>query len=197
MATNGRRNPASERSEVAIAIPTVFTSHLAYSFQGVLSMIHHISIDAREPLRVALALAEILDGKVYQFLIPGSYIVLPFDSHGTHIVVFKVGDVWVPGTAAESAQIFETTPTNFVAVHAAISVPTTHQQIAQIGQREGWRVLMRKQGDAVPFSMIEFWVENRILLELLPPDFESQYMQTMQPGAIAQILGQPLEPSLV
>ncbi len=36
-------------------------------------MIHHISIDAHDPCRVARVLAEIWQGKVYQFLVPGSY----------------------------------------------------------------------------------------------------------------------------
>jgi hypothetical protein len=157
-------------------------------------MIHHISIDAHNPLRVASALAEILHGKLYKFLIPGSYIVMPFDNYGTHLVVFKEGDVWAPGTDVESAQILQTAPTNLVAVHAAISVPITHQQIEQIGRREGWRVLTRKQGDVVPFSMIEFWVENRILFEFLPPEFLPQYLQTMQPEMIEQILGQSTQP---
>jgi hypothetical protein len=157
-------------------------------------MIHHISIDVRDPLRVASALAEILNGKVYKFLISGSYIMMPFDNYGTHIVVLKEGDVWAPGTDTESALILQTTPTNLVAVHAAIAVPTTQQQIEQIGQREGWRVLTRKQGDVVPFSVIEFWVENRILFELLPPEFVPQYLQTMQPEIIEQILGQPIMP---
>ena len=119
-------------------------------------MIHHISIDARDPLRVAGVLAEIWNGKVYKFLIPGSYLVMPFDNYGSHIVIFKSGDVWVPGADVESAQVFQTTPTDFVSAHVAISVPIDHQQIEQIGQREGWRVLTRKQGDGIPFSAVEF-----------------------------------------
>ena len=155
-------------------------------------MIHHISIDAHNPLGVANVLAEILAGKVYKFLIPGSYLVIPFDHYGTHIVVFKEGNVWVLGNDTESAKVMPTEPSNLVSMHAAISVPTPCQQIEQIGQREGWRVLTRKRGDNVPFSAIEFWVENRILFEFLPPEFVSQYLQTMQPEAIAQILGQPI-----
>ena len=157
-------------------------------------MIHHISIDAHNPLQVASALAEILNGKVYKFLIPGSYIVMPFDNYGTHVVVFKQGNVWAPGTDVESAQIHQSTPTNLMAVHAAISVPITHQRIEQIGRREGWRVLTRKQGEVVPFSVVEFWVENRILFEFLPPEFVRQYLQTMQRETIEQILGQPIQP---
>jgi hypothetical protein len=51
--------------------------------------------------------------------------------------------------------------------------------------------LTRKQGDA-PFSLIEFWVENRILFEFLPPEFLPEYLQIMQPNAIEQIIGQPI-----
>jgi hypothetical protein len=155
-------------------------------------MIHHISIDADNPLRVAQVLAEIWQGQAYQFLVPGSYAVLPFDTYGTHIVVFKAGDVWVPGAAAESAQVRPAPPSNFVAIHAAVSVPTSQSQLEAIGQREGWRVLVRQPGTA-PFGVIEFWVENRILFEFLPPGFAPQYLQTMQPEMIAQILGQPLQ----
>jgi hypothetical protein len=155
-------------------------------------MIHHISIDAHNPLRVASVLAEILNGKVYRFLIPGSYIVMPFDNYGTHVVVFKEGDVWASGADAKSAQILQTAPTNFVAFHAAISVPTNQQKIEQIGQREEWRVLTRDPGDGA-FRLVEFWVENRILFEFLPPGFETEYLQTMQPEMIEQILGQPIQ----
>jgi hypothetical protein len=153
-------------------------------------MIHHISIDARDPLRVAGVLTEIWKGKVYKFLIPGSYLVMPFDNYGTHIVVFKSGDVWVPGADVEAAKVSQTTPTDFVSVHAAISVPIDHQQIEQIGQREGWRVLTRK---ATPFSAVEFWVENRFLFEFFSPEFAPQYLQTMQPESIEQMLGQSLD----
>ncbi len=157
-------------------------------------MIHHISIDARNPLRVASALAEILNGKVYKFLVPGSYLVMPYDNYGTHIVVFQEGDVWAPGADTESAKIRQTAPVNYVSSHVAISVPTTLQQIEQIGQREEWRVLTRKQGDVVPFSAIEFWVENRLLFEFFLPEFLPQYLQTMQPEAIEQMMGQPIQP---
>jgi hypothetical protein len=157
-------------------------------------MIHHISIDAHNPFQVASALAEVWQGKVYKFLAPGSYLVMHFDNHGTHIVVLQKDDGWIPGSDAESALIRQTQPNHFVSMHAAISVPTSPEQIEQIGQREGWRVLPRYQA---PFSVIEFWVENRILFEFLPPKFIPQYLQTMQPEAIAQILGQPIEPVLV
>ncbi len=159
-------------------------------------MIRHISIDARNPLRVASVLAEIWNGKIYQFFYPGSYNVMPFDHYGTAVVVFPQGTIWTPGSDTQSAQLLPSVSTDLVAIHAAISVPTTQQQIEQIGQREGWHVLTRDQGDGA-FRLVEFWLENRILFEFLPPGFEAQYLQTMQPKMIEQILGQPVQPIAV
>ncbi|NJR32074.1 MAG: hypothetical protein HC778_03395 [Chamaesiphon sp. CSU_1_12] len=160
-------------------------------------MIHHISINARDPLRVASVLAEIQNGKVYKFLVPDSYLTMPFDNYGTHIVVFKQGDVWVPGVDREAAKVNQTAPPDFMSVHFAISVPLDPQQIEQIGKREGWRVLIRNRGENVPFSAVEFWVENRILFEFFSPEFTPEYLEVMQPEAIDKILGQPLEPITV
>jgi hypothetical protein len=155
-------------------------------------MIHHISIDARDPLQVASVLAKILNAKAYKFLAPDRYIVIPFDDCGTHVAIFKEGDVWSPSTDAKPAKVIQATPSKLLPSHAAVSVPTTQQQIEQIGDREGWRVLTHKQGD-VPFSFIEFWVENRTLIELLPPEFTPQYLEIMKLESIEQILGQPLD----
>jgi hypothetical protein len=160
-------------------------------------MIHHISIDAQNPLRVASVLAELWHGKTYQFLVPGSYAVLPFDNYGTHIVVFQTGDAWHPGTDHESAKVMQSTPTHFMPLHAAISIPATHEEIEHIGKREGWRTLIRRQGKGVPFSVVEFWVENRILFEFFPSEFLPEYLQTMQPNMIQKILGEAIEPALV
>jgi hypothetical protein len=157
-------------------------------------MIHHISIDAQDPFRVASVLAEIWNGKVYKFLIPGSALVIPFDDCGTHIVVLQRGDVWSPGTEAEAAKIRQADTSQLASAHAAISVPIDCEHIEQIGQREGWRVLIRHKGPTVPFSAVEFWVENRVLIELFTSDFLPEYLQTMQPAVIAQIMGQPIQP---
>jgi hypothetical protein len=100
-------------------------------------MIHHISIDARNPLRVASVLAEILNAKAYQFLVPGSYTVMPFDKYGTAIVVFQQGNVWTQDIDEKLAQVIQSTSPDLVAVHAAISVPTLRQQIEAVARREG------------------------------------------------------------
>ncbi|ARV58326.1 hypothetical protein BZZ01_06475 [Nostocales cyanobacterium HT-58-2] len=154
-------------------------------------MIHHISIAAQNPLRVASVLAEIWNGKVFRFTYPGSYCVIPFDDYGTGIEVLPLGCVLVPPSDTEPSKIIQTPgSSSFVATHAAISVPATAQQLEQIGRREGWQVRLCDRG---PFEVIEFWVENWLMLEFLPPDLATQYLQSVQPEIAEQVFGPPIQ----
>lgn len=60
-------------------------------------------------------------------------------------------------------------------IHAAISVPIIQQEIEEIGVRKGWRVV-RCNRDSF-FDVIEFWVENRLMIEFLTPEMASQYLK--------------------
>ncbi|OUL28887.1 hypothetical protein [Nostoc sp. 106C] len=154
-------------------------------------MIHHISIAAQNPLRVASVLAEICHGKLFDFPNPGgSYAVVVFDDYGTGIEVFPLGSVCVPASDTEPSKVIQTSSSpSFVATHVAISVPASQEQIEQIGMREGWQVALCDRG---VFKVIEFWVENWLLLEFLPPEFATQYLQSVQPQIVEQVFGQPI-----
>jgi hypothetical protein len=78
----------------------------------------------------------------------------------------------------------------FTATHAAVSVPISQTDIEQIGVREGWRVV-RCNRDGF-FDVIEFWVENNLLLELLTPEMTAQYLAfTQQPGVLNRFMTEP------
>lgn len=154
-------------------------------------MIHHISIAAQNPLRVACVLREIWNGEVFNFSYPGSYLVTPFDDYGTGIEVLPLGCALIPPSDTEPSKIIQTSSSSgFVATHAAISVPASQQQLEQIGRREDWQVLRCNRG---PFDVIEFWVENWLMLEFLTPEFTTQYLQSIQPQIVEQVFGQPIE----
>jgi hypothetical protein len=72
----------------------------------------------------------------------------------------------------------------YTATHAAISVPVSEKQIGAIAAREGWR--MKRRG--VFFDVIEFWLENRVLIELLPPALAPNYLAFMEPQTLKQFL---------
>jgi hypothetical protein len=155
-------------------------------------MIHHISIAAKNPLRVAHALAEIWQGLVLDFTHnPGSYLVVAADNYGSAVEVHPIQTQLMPGTGDEPCQILpQTNAENFVAVHAAISVPSSEAQIKQIAVREGWRVVNCDRG---AFKLIEVWVENRFLLEFLTPELAAKYLEyTQQPELVEREFGQPI-----
>jgi hypothetical protein len=151
-------------------------------------MIHHISIPAENPLQVAQVLSELWQGQVAPFAPnPGSYVVLKLDDTGTLIEVYPLGTELVPGINEQEVS-FGKNPhfSTYAATHAAISVPLDEAEIMAIAKREGWRAL-RCDRDGF-FEVIEFWIENRLLLELMPPTFVSQYLSFMQPQSLRQFL---------
>ena len=150
-------------------------------------MIHHISIAAENPQRVAAVLAELWHGRAYPFpMYPNSYIAFAGDGYGTAIEVYPLGSELVPGRTDLPDLQANHAPTQFTATHAAVSVPLEQEQIEQIAAREGWQTLL---GDRGPFfQVVEFWVENRVLLELLTPKMAAQYKDFSTPQNWEQIV---------
>jgi hypothetical protein len=149
-------------------------------------MIHHISIAAHNPLHVSQVLAELLQGQSVPF--PGhsgSYVALAFDPQGTMVEVHPFGTALVPGDAADEASQLLPNPAAsvYTANHTAISVPVSTDRIQSIGKREGWRVAYCRRGDNY-FDVIEFWVENQLLIELLPPEIVDRYLAFMSPESL-------------
>ena len=140
-------------------------------------MIHHISIAVQNPHRVAQVLSEVLKAQAVPFFPnPGSYMVIPFDEYGTAIELYPLGSQIEPGDGDEEC-VFVRTAINskFTDIHAAISVSISQGEIEQIGVREGWRVV-RCNRDSF-FEVIEFWIENRLMIELLTPEMALQYLK--------------------
>ncbi|MEA5571113.1 hypothetical protein [Calothrix sp. UHCC 0171] len=140
-------------------------------------MIHHISIAAHHPQHVAQVLAEVLKANVAPFPPhPGSYFVIPFDEQGTAIEVYPLGSELLPGDADEQCHFrINDRASEFTATHAAISVPVSREEIEEIGKREGWRVVYCDRESF--FDVIEFWVENRLMIEFLTPQMASKYLK--------------------
>ncbi|TVP64513.1 MAG: hypothetical protein EA342_16260 [Leptolyngbya sp. LCM1.Bin17] len=162
-------------------------------------MIHHMSIPAQNPHHVASVLAELFQGTIMPFPpLEGAYVVLAKDDYGTLIEVYPMGSEIMPGHGTDEASFCRNAhPYRFSAVHVAISVPLSQADIEAIAQREGWRVLscdsrrpaLKGHRDRL-FNLIEFWVENHLMLELLPPTMAEGYLQAMAPASLDRLLGQ-------
>ncbi|HYE34191.1 hypothetical protein [Methylocaldum sp.] len=153
-------------------------------------MIHHISIAARHPEHVATVLAEFLGGRAFPFpVFAGSYIALTDDPHRTAVEVYPLGTELKPGLEREAVTtVNNDAPSAFTATHAAISVDLTEQQIKNIAARESWRAVTCNRGDL--FDVVELWVENRVLIELLTPEMARAYLDTISPRQWADFLKQ-------
>lgn len=144
-------------------------------------MIYHVSLAVNNPLHVAKVIAELWQGRAIPFPDrPGSYFTISMDRYGTAIAFMPKGTVLEPGSSLESVRFSNPNPdgTGYTATHVNIAVPISEAQIYEIADREGWRAVRCKHGD---LELIEFWVENEILLELLPPTLMEQYLIMVQP----------------
>lgn len=153
-------------------------------------MLHHISIAVQNPLHVAQVMAEIMQGQVAPFPFnPGSYVALATDDYGTLIEFYPLGSELVPNTYEGQAGFrLAAQQSQYVSFHAAISVPLNLEEIERIAQREGWRVFPCSREGL--FDVIELWVENWLMLELLTPAMTAQYLEATSPASLAQMVDQ-------
>jgi hypothetical protein len=151
-------------------------------------MIHHFSLSARDPEQVAGVLAEVTGGRVFDFApFPGSRIVVVGDAHGTAIEVYPFGLELEPGEgSAPVRSVSNPAPSEFTATHAAISVALDEAAIHRIAQRENWRAATCARSAA--FQVVEFWLENRVMIEFLTPAMASDYLRAITPANLDQAL---------
>ncbi len=144
-------------------------------------MIHHLSIPAEDPLLVTKVLAEIFGGHVTRFgPYKNSYIAWAGDQYGSAIEVYPIGTEMFPDTGNGQAN-FRHNPgaSGFVATHATVSINRTKDEIFAIAQQHGWRAFELSRGS---FNVIEFWVENRVMLELMTKEMAMDYLRATTGG---------------
>mgnify|MGYP005806265167 CR=1 FL=1 len=156
-------------------------------------MIHHISIPARDPEHVAKVLAELLDGYAGPFVgpIPGAWAAYAEDVHGTGVEVYPERTTLVPGKDGGMGTVALLDAPAAVAFHALISVKAGRADIERIGAREGWRTQHFWRGPNPQirlFELYEFWVENRVMLELVTEDMVEAYRKIAQGPAQRDLL---------
>jgi hypothetical protein len=138
-------------------------------------MIHHLSIPAEDPALVARVLAAMLGGHVTKFgPYHSSFIAWAGDEHGTAIEVYPAGTEMFPDAGQGQAN-FRHNPSasGFVATHATVSLNLTKDEILAVAKQHGWRAIELSRGS---FNVIEFWIENRVMLELMTPEMTKAYL---------------------
>ncbi len=162
-------------------------------------MINHISIAVNDPEKVANVLAELWDGMVFPFPpAPGSFFVVANDGRGSAVEITPAGTVLVPGEGLpdendldvateeyEARFVQSELRPRYVATHLNINTQKNIDEIRDIAKREGWRVLVCNRGEGL-FQLVEVWVENRFMLEVMTPEQTARYIEITNPEFMAK-----------
>ena len=166
-------------------------------------MINHISIAVHDTEKAAKVLAELWNGYVVPFPpCPNSFMVLANDGRGTAIEVTPIDTVLVPGNGLPPADMNATTPTEeyeaqfvkiespaqYVATHININTKLNEREVRQIAERENWRVLVCNRAEGL-FQLIELWIEDRLMLEVMTPEQTARYVEVLDPQFLSQAFG--------
>lgn len=152
-------------------------------------MIHHISFAAENPERAARAVAELWGGEAFPFppVATGSWVAISGDERGTTMEFYPAGLELHPAEGdADSEAVPCAAPARFTASHAAVATSLDAEAVHAIARRHGWLTKYRKRGGI--FGVIEFWIENSFLLEVMTPEMQREYTGFMSPAAWRALL---------
>ena len=142
-------------------------------------MLFHVSVEANDPRRVATVLAEIFGGAAAPFppVAEGSWIALAGDDRGTAIEVYPRGTELHIAEGDGDAFGLQGPRRMNNGVHLAMATNMNLDQVFAIARREGWPVKYCRRGGQ--FGVIELWVEGCQMIEILTPQMQREYLDTI------------------
>jgi hypothetical protein len=96
------------------------------------------------------------------------------EEYGTAIEVYPRDEVMMPGSGeSDMVQLGQVeNPPRYGAFHLAVGTKLSRAEIIAIGKREGWRAVHCDRGR---FDLVEFWLENSLMIEFLDPKMQATY----------------------
>ena len=146
-------------------------------------MIFHASMPSKHPEHVARVIAELWSGFAAPFpSFPDSWMAVAGYGRGSIIETYPHDRVITPGAAGDSFEPGDASgQAHYSAFHMAVATTLSEAEVKAIGEREGWRAVRCTRGDNF-FDVIELWIENTTLIEVLTEDMQAQYMAFATPA---------------
>lgn len=144
-------------------------------------MIAHFSMPASQPRETAEFFARIIDGEAIPFpVVEGGWIAIARDGSGTSVEV-------VPETTAIERDGryqpgLREAPTESTAIHFALTTRMSMGDVIALGVTHGWQTAHCNRG---PFDLVEIWIDNRQMIEVLPPESTARYLAFARPDVAA------------
>jgi hypothetical protein len=138
-------------------------------------MIHHLSVAAHDPESVAAFFAVMMDGVSVPFPPnPGSYMAFARDGLGTAVEVYPSGSV-IRQAGESGAEFVRKTAADVESpTHFALSVAFSPDEVRSMAAERDWACYECSRGG--DFRVMEIWVENAWLVEILPAEFAREYL---------------------
>lgn len=142
-------------------------------------MLFHLSIDARDPQRVASVLAELFGSGVAMPFPPvgdGSWVAMAGDDRNTLVEVYPRGSLLVE-VEGDADPIAVDGGVVRSSTHFAMATALDQGEVMAIARREGWPAKYRKRGGV--FGVIEIWIEGDRMIEVLTAEMQQEYLAAM------------------
>lgn len=142
-------------------------------------MIFHFSISADDPKRTATMLAELWRGQAFYFPMvgEGSWVAHAGDDRRSTIEVYPRNLAFYPAADEQGEQRSEPV-SRHGPFHAAVATPLSIEEVEEVGRRYGCHTVLCQRG---PFRVIEYWVDNALMLEMLTPEMQAEYQRAITP----------------
>ena len=166
-------------------------------------MIAHFSIPSRNPQRTAELFGRLIDGAVMPFpVVEGAWVAIAHDGSGVGVEVVPAATAHHMGQGEAGEAIpgplvmpWETqirpdgdpkAPSGF---HVAITSALSAEEIIALAHAENWRAVHCDRGGV--FDLVEVWVDNRSLVEVMPPGGTRRYLDFYNPEVAGQMFSGP------
>src|SRR5207302_11386582 len=97
------------------------------------------------------------------------------------VEVYPAGTELEPNGSTGGSFVKQTRERGYGSTHFALSVATDAQKVEEIASRAGWKCFVCNRGT---FHVIEVWVENETMVEILPPDYAAEYLAFTRPDKV-------------
>jgi hypothetical protein len=151
-------------------------------------VIAHVSLPADDCRRVAEVLAAMTDGDALRFPPggPDAWNVWPRDG-SYQLVVTPRGHYLVAGPDGQAWEARAVAPGRASETHVALAVERPAADVVALAREAGWAARVCDRGGL--FGVVEVWVENAYLVEVLDPTQMADYRRTMTVDAWKRAFG--------
>jgi len=173
-------------------------------------MIAHVSVPARNPKNTALLLSALIDGQAFPFpVVEGAWIAVAEDGSGLAIEVYPQAMAHHPGKGDPDPAIVPAGPQTLPwedqihpdgdqlrpsAFHLALATKLPDEAVIKLAKDAGLRAVPCDRAGV--FRLVEVWLDNQVLVEVLNPVETERYRAFMNPAGCAAMFGEGIRPAL-